>query len=173
MLNQQDIERRILQAAKKFADRGVNELIDQGHVATKNLIYSISAEVDASNLDRVRLMVEALDYGVDVDQGKTALEVRQLGQQHVRNLLDWIAVIKPNLPPKEKISFANRAAAAHRKQGIPTKASKRFSKNGRRTGWITQAYDTKEAQEQLEDDLRLLDFLGDSFQEAIEKAARQ
>jgi len=173
MLTRAQVEQRILKAVEKFADRGPQELIDQGHVATKNLIYSIGADIDASNLDRIVVMIEALDYGIDVDTGKTPLEVRQLGQQHVRNLLDWIAVIKPNLPPQEKVSFANRAAAAHRREGIPTEASKRFSKNGRRKGWISAAYEDDDAQRELEDDLRLLELLGDSFEEAVEEAARQ
>lgn len=173
MLDISELLHRIERAVEKFMQRGPHELEQQGHVATKNLIYSFELDMSQEDLNRISARILTLDYGLDVDTGTPAFEIRKKGRRHLQDLLDWIAVIQPNLRPKERLSFANRANIAHQREGVPTKASVRFSKNGRRTGWIKHAYEDQKAQDQLERDLQILEVIAEGFEEAAVQASRQ
>lgn len=172
MADIQTLLARIGRAVDRFAERGPEELEAQGHVATRNLIFSFETRIDSQNLDRIRAMIMTLDYGIDVDTGTTALEVRQKGRKHLLEILDWIAVINPNMPPPERRRFAEATTRKHQQVGVPTPASKRFSQNGRRTGWIQAAYGETDAQRQLEEDLQLIEGITELFEDGIAEVNR-
>lgn len=163
------IKEKVANRILDFAERGPNELREQGHVATGNLVNSFEVDLDDGGTADLTVGIYAEDYALQVDTGQTALEIRQKGNRHILDIDDWLAVKKPNLPPPERESAARRIAAAHRKKGVPLPGAKAFSNNGRTTGWIEAAYEDSSAQNELEKDLRLSDVIGDEFERTLFK----
>jgi len=111
-------------------DQFVKELMEQDHNATGDLIKSIKYEVKKSS-DGWAILFTALDYGLFVETGTKPHKIP------IAVLMEWI--INKGIASGEK-DVKNAAFAIQRKimqEGTPTKGSYKFSKNGRRTEWIT------------------------------------
>ena len=116
--------------AIEIAQRGVKkELSDQGHRLTGGLIEGIDIEV-AEQGDTVTGKLVGPDFAVYVDAGVRPERVRY----PVRIMIEYFQ--KRGLPVKDATRAAWATRRIHQIEGIPTKASFRFSKNGRRTGFI-------------------------------------
>lgn len=111
------------------------ELQDQGHVATGHLLDSISFVVNEFS-DGLTMAIELADYGLKVEEGVPPDQVPGI-KVHVSALLKWMRIkgLTSGLD-KSAVDIAFRIARAHKKEGIPTAASVRFSKNGRTIGFM-------------------------------------
>lgn len=154
MSAESDIYRKFQVALDRMAERGQQEVRDQGHVATGAGIASIEGVITRRNLELLVGAIMANDYMVEkVDPGVPASQVPTSGQarqKYINELLKWAQTVKPGMAINQRISFVYSTARVHAREGIPTKASKRFSKTGRRTGWISESQERREAQKEFE-----------------------
>lgn len=174
-ISRTEILRRFQRTLDAMADRGKFELAQQGHKATGNLIFSLEGKIDKADLDLLIGNILVLDYGIDVDTGTPASQVPTPAdpsayRKYIMALLDWTFVVEPNIRLGERYRWVNGTAKAHAREGIPTKASVRFSKNGRRKGWIDASFSTQDAQKEFERLFNLVDLFETSFNSALEAA---
>ena len=113
------------------------ELEEQGHKATGKLIKSLKGEVERQLTSPITAAVMAEKYGVYVDKGVRAENVKY--SPYI--LLPWAKKIKPSLSDKELKSFVFAVWQKHKKEGIPTARSYKYSKNGNRKKWIQRGVD--------------------------------
>ena len=103
-----------------------DELMQQGHRDTGRLINSLQYQlIQESNA--VVALFTYLQYGQYVNDGVPASKVKY----PIRVLIDWAR--RKGFTDPRSAAFAIRAK--HKKEGIPTRGSFRFSRNGRRTQW--------------------------------------
>lgn len=113
----------------------IKELHDQGHYLTGALersITSTSAVVEKSN--EANLIGFALAYADDLETGQSASGKLPTVAELVKYFL------LRGLPRSEAMVAAVNTAKRHKKEGMPTEASKRFSKTGERKHFITRAW---------------------------------
>lgn len=130
-----------------------NELAQQGHKATGSLINSIDYEVEFFKKE-LSLAISYLSYGVVMDKGVSPQRI-PFGKgggsvsKYINALMDWIK--QKGIETKEKNikSFAFAIAQKHKKEGLPTRGSYKFSKNNRRLGF--QKFVINDNQEKIED----------------------
>lgn len=158
-----------------MAQRGQDEVKDQGHVATGAGLKSIEGVITNKNLDRLVGAIMSNDYMVEkVDPGVPASQVPISGsarRRYIDQLLDWAKTVKPGLVLSERIRFVQNTARVHPIEGIPTKASKRFARNGRRTGWIAAAFEDPDAVQEFEELTDLLQIFTTAFEQSLEEVA--
>ena len=135
---------------KEFA----KELINQGHKATGSLISSLRKDILFAP-SSYRLVFYANDYGMFLETGRRA-------GKHVpiAPLMKWVATKGLASTNKEVRSIAYAISKTIAKEGIPTRGSHKFSKNGRRTLWITATITNNRA--------RISNAIRSSFKEDIE-----
>ena len=149
------------EAAKKIGEIAVEavkiELAAQGHKLTGALIDSVTYQVKQTDKGAIIEGV-LLDYGIPVNTGVPASNVpytiNNRGSRRAFNFsnfrrstgvskyiagLQLFAELRFRVAKKEALSIAFAIANKHKKEGIPTKASKRFSSTGKRTGAIQAA----------------------------------
>jgi len=133
------------QAADKIGEIAVEavklELAAQGHRLTGALIDSVTYQVKQN---ATGAMIEGLllDYGIPVNTGVPASRIPYSGGRsgggasaYIRGL-QLFAQLKFRVSKKEALGIAFAIANKHKKEGMPTQRSKRFSKTGKRTGAI-------------------------------------
>ena len=114
------------------------ELIEQGHQATGNLVNSFEQRViEVPNSIVIEILMD--EYGIYVNEG------RKSGGKKVpiNVLVDWIerkAIVNGD---KEVKSLAFAIQQTIHKEGSPTSGSFKFSKNGRRKGFIDFVIDNE------------------------------
>ena len=126
-----------------------DELNEQGHKATGDLDKSITFEITESDSDGFLGVIFGNDYWEAVDTGVTAAKIpytpaAKTGKKtskYIQALIDWAATIKPELDEKEQKSFAFAVAHKHSAEGMPTKDSYSFSRNGERTNFVQRVID--------------------------------
>jgi len=143
------------QAADKIGEIAVEavklELAAQGHRLTGALIDSVTYQVKQT---ATGAMIEGLllDYGIPVNTGVPASRIPYSGGRsgggasaYIRGL-QLFAQLKFRVSKKEALSIAFAIANKHKKEGMPTQRSKRFSKTGKRTGAIQDGLQNVERQ---------------------------
>ena len=148
-------------AADKIGEIAVEavkiELAAQGHKLTGALIDSVTYQVKETDKGAI---IEGilLDYGIPVNTGVPASNIpftlnnkgslkafkkanfrRSTGVSKYIAGLQLFAILRFRVPKKEALSIAFAIATKHKKEGMPTKGSKRFSSTGKRTGAIQEA----------------------------------
>lgn len=127
-------------------DKIIEEITQQGHVASGKLIASVESVIQ----DKGSVLVGKIllnDYSYYLDKGVKAEKIpytRGSGKKsskYIDDLIAWGAIVKPSLSAKELKSFAFAVANKHKKEGNPTSGSYAFSKNGRRKAWSEFAID--------------------------------
>jgi len=128
------------------------ELRDQGHNLTGDLIGSLEYRVRSST---GKMVVEFLanDYGVYLNTGVSASRIphsprgRRRGgtSLYIQGLIRY-AERRMGLRGREAVGVAFAIARAHKREGMPTSASYRYSKNKRRTGWVDAILKQEEAE---------------------------
>ncbi len=118
------------------------ELRDQGHSLTGELITSLEYRVRTT---AGSVVVEFLsnEYGAYLNTGVSSSRIpytpggkRRGGQsKYIQGLIRYVER-RMGLRGREAVGVAFAIARAHKREGMPTRASYRFSKNGRRTGWV-------------------------------------
>lgn len=128
------------EAGQRLNKSLTQELRDQGHFLTGSLEASIN------NSFRVEVMKKqyvlrgfALDYSVDLDEGKSAGSRSLPSVEELRRYF-----LLRGLSPGEAEQAAVLTARRHKKEGMPTKASSRFSKTGERKNFIRRAWSSVE-----------------------------
>lgn len=147
------LQTNIKSAIDYGAESGKKELRDQGHKVSGKLEKSIHTKVSGLINGVLTGEISALDYGNYLDKGVRKNRIRY----NPKILLPWIRKIKPGLSVREQISFAYAIRAKHRKEGMPTRNSYSFSKNGRRKGWIKNGIVNK--QKEIDEIINLVGFL--------------
>lgn len=103
-----------------------NEVLEQGHKDTGKLINSMNYDIiEKGNI--IEVMFTYAFYGRFVNDGVPASKVRY----GIEIIIDW-AKRKGIIKSKKDYGIAYAIKATHQKQGIPSKGSFKFSKNGRR-----------------------------------------
>lgn len=120
-----------------------NELVRQGHVLTSKLLREMRREVRREGVNLIS-EVYMQDYAKHVDKGVKARNIPYSGRtgaggtsKYIQGLIRFWQL--RGLDNKQAKSAAFATAAKHKKEGMPTKASSRFSKSGKRTGFIEQS----------------------------------
>lgn len=132
----------------------------QGHNLTGRLSKSIRDIVTLTTTGaNIKILAES--YGVILNRGVPASRIpytpgKRSGaktSQYILGLQNFVKKIKVGLSSKEILSFAFAIAKKHAKGGMPTAASRRFSKTGRRTRAIDIAFNKveKEIKDMVED----------------------
>lgn len=135
------LEELIILEIKRGANRVMNklredikkELIDQGHKNTGNFEKNIDIVVTTTKNTVIASMYMP-DYWKTLEEGLTTDQVRSL-TGHVEALTKYF-VSKSN-PITQARNIAILTRNRHLREGLPTRASYRFSKNGRRTGFLS------------------------------------
>jgi len=132
-----------------------DELTAQGHVATGGLLNSIRADVSGATINGF-----AEDYSVFVNNRSRP---HGFNQQGIEDLKSWMRVRGINQDALWPI------IKTIQKQGTPTSGSYRFSKNGRRTDFVSHVLNEK--REELTKDVneQLLIALGRSISDILDK----
>jgi hypothetical protein len=128
------------------------EFVQQGHNLSGSLITSLEVVVDVVP-GGIRLQFLANDYGVILNNGTPPERIpysptpaRRGGTSKYIQALIRYAQRRMQLRGKEATSAAFAIARKQKKEGMPIKGSSRFSKNGRRTGWVDAVLDANEVE---------------------------
>lgn len=116
----------------------IEELTAQGHRASGDLIRSIIATTQKT-LDGVESSISNLSYGKTVNDGIPASKIPRYGAEYgnlLFSLVKWIRLKKLAFGADKAYRFAKNIIRKAQTTGIPTPGAYKFSKNGRRTGWI-------------------------------------
>ena len=141
------IEKDILGIVNDFAQvliKGLRkELVAQGHKMTGSLSKSLESEVKAIS-NGISLIVKGNDYGAVLNNGVKANRIpfsQGSGATSSKYIQGLQRFVKARITSNEKksLGIAFAIAKTHKKEGMPSKGSLRFSNNGRRTGWIDYA----------------------------------
>lgn len=107
----------------------------QGHDLTGDFIKSLRFEI--TNGDTIK--VYGNHYGAILDAGVTPDQIKYpFAKKRIEGLTDY-AKIRLGASDKDAISIAFAIATKHAREGMPLPSSKRFSKTGKRTGFIEDA----------------------------------
>lgn len=118
----------------------------QGHTLTGNLVNSLRWEIETKDT-KLTGKVYIADYGLYVNNGVSAVNI-PFGKggggksKYIQGLIRFFLL--RGLGDKEAKGAAFATARKHKKEGMPTKASSRFSKNGKRVGALDDAIKLKQ-----------------------------
>jgi len=123
-----------------------DEWIAQGHNMTGAFVASMTAESVNEN-DSLTISIydnTQRGYGVILDNGVAANRIPFYpgsGNKTSKYISALVLYVKARtgLPDKECLSIAFAIAHKHKKEGMPTQASSRFSQTGKRTGYVIDA----------------------------------
>ena len=122
---------------------------DQGHTLTGRLSQSTDFEIEASDTEiRAKMFME--DYGLNVEFGVKANRIpfsppgkRGGTSLYIQNLIEFFE--KRGLETEEATGAAFATAYVHSREGMPTKASSKYSTTGQRTGFISAVLQDEKA----------------------------
>ena len=136
MLALEIVERQSILVAEFFKKELRNELEAQGHRDTGKLIDSIEYEI-LTDTDTIKIVFTYLYYGDIVETGVKPANI-PFGKSTGAKTSKYIEALKnwaKRRGFKKPLSAAFAIANKHKKEGMPTKNSYRFSSNGRRKHW--------------------------------------
>jgi hypothetical protein len=120
-----------------------DELRQQGHRATGSLEDSLTFEIKDSDKDGLLGTIFGNDYWRPLDTGVAASRIpyspgkgRGGTSKYIQALIEWAAVVRPELDERERKGFVFAVATKASREGNPTKGSYSFSRNGARTGFV-------------------------------------
>lgn len=122
--------------------RLAQEFRDQGHNLSGELIASLESRVETTGAT-VLIEMYANDYGGILNTGVSPARIpytpggpkRGGTSQYIQGLIRY-AERRMNLQGKEAIGAAFAIARKQKREGMPTRGSYSYSKNGRRLGWV-------------------------------------
>ena len=133
------------QIGKILVDAIRKEFTLQGHRLTGKLNASIE-DVVKITANGANILILMNDYGIIQNRGVNASRIPynpnvRTGNRTSKYIsgLQNFARLRFGVTPKIALGIAFAIAKKHAKEGMPTKASSRFSKTGRRTGAINEA----------------------------------
>jgi|SRR5690625_882223 len=117
----------------------IKELEDQGHVLSGSLINSIETKTGIYS-NKIRGVLSMNMYGMAQETGIPASNIPFNEPSNRGGTSDYIEALIGFFVERDAddpVSAAFATASVHRKEGMPTKASSRFSSSGRRTGFVS------------------------------------
>ncbi len=143
-----DLIQIVEQILKDLIAEFQDELRQQGHVLTGKLINSMSFRVDEFS-NQIVGVIEFEDYGRFVDTGVSASRIPFSGRsgkggtsKYIEGLIRFFKL--RGLSGREAKQAAFATAMKHKREGMPTNASRRFSQNGDRKGFINKRLEKAE-----------------------------
>lgn len=124
---------------------------EQGHNLTGKLIRSVEVQVDSKGFGDFQVVTGNIlyeEYGRFVETGVKASRIpygRKTGKKvsaYIQGLIGYFQ--KRGLSGREAKSAAFATAKVHAREGMPTRASRRFSSTGERTGFTLRASEASE-----------------------------
>lgn len=122
----------------------------QGHKMAGALINNIQW-VTTESTDKILMQMLMQMYGIYLDRGVKAENIpytppsgRGGKSKYIEGLIRYVEK-RIGLSGREAKSVAFAIANVQKKQGMPTRGSYRFSKNGKRTGFFTDSVTAKES----------------------------
>lgn len=114
----------------------------QGHTLTGKLEKSIEVQVTQKVDTFINLLAES--YGIPLNTGVSASRIPYRPKSGARSSeyikgLQMFAKKRMRVSDKEALSIAFAIAKKHKKEGMPTRGSFRYSKNGKRTNFFDDA----------------------------------
>lgn len=139
-------EKEIIEIISDLIKQDIStKLKEQGHNNTGSLLNSISYKI-TQTADSIITDFYLNNYGNIVDFGVRANRIpyrRGSGAKKSKYIDGLINYFKSKgLSDAESKRAAFATANVHKQDGMPTKASSRFSKTGERTGFITKVIDS-------------------------------
>lgn len=140
-----EIEKSMKIVAKQASEIVIKKIKDSGFYNTGKLVNSINTiVVDLNNL--IEVYVNMLDYGFILNDGVHASRIPynpniRTGakiSKYIQGLIFWVKS-KLGLYGDNAIGVAFAVANKHSKVGLSTLNSRRFSKTGKRQGFINDA----------------------------------
>lgn len=139
---------------KKIADLAKEAVIlawkAQGHDLTGNAVQQMETQIiNTSTLTIISGYV--VDYMVPTNTGVTAERIPYSpgsgakSSKYIDGLINYVK-LRMGKSDKEAKGIAFAIASRHKKEGMPTVASAKFSSTGKRTGFIDEALSGKEQQ---------------------------
>ena len=157
----EDLNQLAAKIGTLVVDAVKKQFILQGHKLTGTLIDSIDDQAKIS-VTGARILIFAEDYGKFVNNGVAAANIPFGGgrggtSKYIQGLKRF-ARLRFGVSDKEALNIAFAIANKHKKEGMPTRASARFSKNGKRTGAIDDALQDVDAElnQLIEDTLEVI-----------------
>ena len=142
------IRDRFEQELKAIIEDLRDEIRQQGHVATGSLEKSFEAEIKDSDNDGFLGVIFGNDYWEAVDTGVSASRIpyspgkgRGGTSKYIQALIEWAAVVRPELSDKERKSFVFAVATVASREGNPTRGAYSFSRNGERKNFVQRTLD--------------------------------
>lgn len=139
-------EKEIIEIISDLIKQDIStKLKEQGHNNTGSLLNSISYKI-TQTADSIITDFYMNNYGNIVDFGVRANRIpyrRGSGakkSKYIDGLINYFQ--SKGLSDAESKRAAFATANVHKQEGMPTKASSRFSKTGERTGFITKVIDS-------------------------------
>ena len=127
--------------AEHLINELAKEITNQGHRGTGKLINSLRHEIKQEGNDSY-MRIFANYYAKFVANGVGASKIpytRGSGKKtskYIDALTNWVVEVLHKTPDAKARSIAFAIANAHKKQGMPTTNSYRYSNNGRRLNFI-------------------------------------
>ena len=138
-------EKEIIEIISDLIKQDIStKLKEQGHNNTGSLLNSISYKI-TQTADSIITDFYMNNYGNIVDFGVRANRIpywRGSGakkSKYIDGLINYFQSKGLSAAESNRAAFAT--ATIHKREGMPTKASSRFSKNGERTGFVTKVID--------------------------------
>ena len=141
------------------------ELKEQGHIMTGRLAKSIRIKTRIF-LNGFEMEGSFFRYGAIIDRGTKANRIPFGGttgkktSKYIQGLVEFVKKRRIETNQKKALGVAFAIAKTQKKEGMPTKGSFAFSKNGRRIDWIDFGF------EQINE--RIFNKLGDIFGKSFE-----
>lgn len=139
-------EKEIIEIISDLIKQDIStKLKEQGHNNTGSLLNSISYKI-TQTADSIITDFYMNNYGNIVDFGVRANRIpyrRGSGakkSKYIDGLINYFQSKALSDAESKRAAFAT--ANVHKQDGMPTKASSRFSKTGERTGFITKVIDS-------------------------------
>lgn len=158
-------ERRLITAGRYLEQDLKKSLRAQGHVVTRKTLNSIQVET-ISNVNGMYLNISMDTVGTFLDKGRAAGKypnfdkiLEWVQQRKLPRTLSGRASRSKNLTTLQKDS-AFRIMKSIGKEGTPSKNSSKFSKTGKRTGFIEAAITKGRLAQLIDFDEVLIDFIG-------------
>ena len=113
------------------------EWVLQGHRLTGQFEEEIEVRVIEKENRALQIDVLMLKYGKAIELGRHRSEININGA-YIAGLIDYVRKRMEISDSKKAKSVAFAIANTHKKEGMPSKKSRRFSKTGKRTGFINE-----------------------------------
>lgn len=124
--------------------------VEQGHNINGKVVKEMDIIVEQT-VDKISFLFFSLPYGVYIAGGVSADKIPYSGTKGTGGKSAYIQALigyakkRMQLPDKEAKSAAFAIAQTHRKRGMPSPASSRFSSTGERTNWIGNTMERNES----------------------------